>query len=86
MYGGFASPTEAAAVGVLGSVLISIAQGTFTRANMGAAMMGAVRTSSMVGLIITAAVFLSVAMGFLGIPRAIAEGIAALEQIGRAHV
>lgn len=79
MYGGFASPTEAAAVGVLGSVLISIAQGTFTRANMGAAMMGAVRTSSMVGLIITAAVFLSVAMGFLGIPRAIAEGIAALE-------
>lgn len=79
MYGGFASPTEAAAVGVLGSVLISIAQGTFTWPNMRSALMGAVRTSSMVGLIITAAVFLSVAMGFLGIPRAIAEGIGALE-------
>lgn len=79
MYGGFASPTEAAAVGVLGAVLISIAQRSFTWPNLRAALLGAVRTSSMVGLIIVGAVFLSVAMGFLGIPRAIAAGIGALE-------
>ncbi|MEM0909157.1 MAG: TRAP transporter large permease subunit [Pseudomonadota bacterium] len=78
MYGGYASPTEAAAVGVLGAVIVSIAQKSFTWPNIKAAMIGSVRTSSMVGLIILAAVFLSVAMGFLGIPRAVAEAIGAL--------
>jgi tripartite ATP-independent transporter DctM subunit len=79
MYGGIASPTEAAAVGVLGAVLISAWQRTLTLDNLKTAMMAAVRTSSMVGLIIIAAVFLSVAMGFLGVPRAIATWIAGLE-------
>lgn len=79
MYGGFASPTEAAAVGVLGAILVSAAQRTLTLANLKAALFGALRTSSMIGLIICAAVFLSVAMGFLGIPRAIASGIGALD-------
>ncbi len=79
MYGGYASPTEAAAVGVLGAVLISAFQRTLTLGNLRSALMGAVRTSSMVGLIIAGAVFLSVAMGFLGIPRAVAQMIGALE-------
>ena len=79
MYGGLASPTEAAAVGVLGAVIISALQASLTWANIRAAALGAVRTSSMVGLIVAAAVFLSQAMAFLGIPRAVAEQIAALE-------
>ena len=79
MYGGIASPTEAAAVGVLGAVIISAWQRTLTIETLRTALMGAVRTSSMVGLIICAAVFLSVAMGFLGVPRAIATWIASLE-------
>ena len=79
MYGGFASPTEAAAVGVLGAVVISAWQRTLTLDNLGAALLGAVRTSSMVGLIICASVFLSVAMGFLGVPRAVASWIATLD-------
>ncbi|MDX6752354.1 TRAP transporter large permease subunit [Geminicoccaceae bacterium 1502E] len=79
MYGGIASPTEAAAIGVLGAIIISAWQRTLNPATLSAAFMAAVRTSSMVGLIIAGAVFLSVAMGFLGIPRAVAEGIAALE-------
>ncbi|MDF1585184.1 TRAP transporter large permease [Marinimicrococcus flavescens] len=79
MYGGIASPTEAAAIGVLGAIIISAWQRTLNRATLSAAFMAAVRTSSMVGLIIAGAVFLSVAMGFLGIPRAVAEAIAALE-------
>jgi TRAP-type C4-dicarboxylate transport system permease large subunit len=64
---------------VLGAVLISAWQRTLTLDNLKTAMMAAVRTSSMVGLIIIAAVFLSVAMGFLGVPRAIATWIAGLE-------
>ena len=58
MYGGFASPTEAAAVGVLGAVLISILHGTFTFPNIRDACLSATVTSSMLGLITVAAVFL----------------------------
>jgi C4-dicarboxylate transporter, DctM subunit len=78
MYGGIASPTEAAAIGVLGALVIAAASGGFTRANMADAFGGAVRTSSMIGLILAAASFLSVAVTFLGIPRAVAAAIAEL--------
>jgi len=79
MYGGFASPTEAAAVGVFGALLISAWQRTLSLDTLKISLMAAVKTSSMVGLIIVSAVFLSVAMGFLGVPRAIANWIATLE-------
>jgi len=79
MYGGIASPTEAAAVGVFGALLISAWQRTLTLDNLKTSLMAAVKTSSMVGLIIMAAVFLSVAMGFLGVPRAIANWIGTLD-------
>jgi tripartite ATP-independent transporter DctM subunit len=79
MYGGFASPTEAAAVGVLGAVLIGLAQRTLTFANLSKACLSALRTTSMISLIVCAAIFLSVSMGFLGVPRYVANAIAALE-------
>ena len=79
MYGGVASPTEAAAMGVLGAVLIGLAQRTLTLANLSKACLSAMRTTSMIALIICAAIFLSVSMGFLGVPRYVATGIAALE-------
>lgn len=78
MYGGFASPTEGAVVGVLGAAVISLLQGTFTWKNLSAACLSAVVTSSMLGLITVGAVFLSVSMGFLGVPRYVAEQIAML--------
>lgn len=78
MYGGIASPSEAAAVGVLGALLVSAGQGTLTPRNFANACLGAVRTVSMIGMIVAGAYFLSVAMGFLGVPRAIANEIAAL--------
>jgi tripartite ATP-independent transporter DctM subunit len=78
MYGGYASPSEAAAVGVLGALLVSAFQGSLTGRNLVAACLGAVRTVSMIGLIVAGAYFLSVAMGFLGVPRAIATEIGAL--------
>jgi len=78
MYGGFASPTEAAAVGVFGAVIVGLIQRSLNRENFKTALMGAARTTSMVGLIIAGAVFLSTAMGFLGIPRFVAQQIGAL--------
>lgn len=79
MYGGFASPSEASAVGVLGALIVSAAQGTLNRETIRKASLGAVRTISMIGLIVAGAYFLSIAMGFLGVPRMIAREIVALE-------
>lgn len=79
MYGGYASPSEAAAVGVLGALIVSGAQRTLTWETAQLAALGAVRTTSMIALIVTGAVFLSVSMGFLGVPRMIANEIAALQ-------
>ena len=79
MYGGLASPTEAAAMGVLGALVVSAASGTLGRASLADAFRGAARTSSMIGLIVAGAGFLALAMGYLGIPRAVAAGIGALE-------
>jgi C4-dicarboxylate transporter, DctM subunit len=75
MYAGVASPTEAAAVGVLGALVISGFQRTLTWPNITQACLAALRTSSMLGLIICAAVFLSQAMAFLGLPRLAASYI-----------
>jgi C4-dicarboxylate transporter DctM subunit len=79
MYGGIASPTEGAAIGVLGAVLVSLVQRTFSITSLWDALMAAVRTTSMIGLIIAGAVFLSVAMGYLGIPRFIATTVAGMD-------
>lgn len=78
MYGGIASPSEAAAVGVLGALVVSAFQGSLNWPNFVNACLGAVRTVSMIGMIVAGAYFLSVAMGFLGVPRAIATEIGAL--------
>jgi len=78
MYMGIASPTEAAAVGVFGSCLIALFQGSLTLKNLKEALISATRTSAMVGLIIIGAVFLSEIMGFLRIPGFLAAKIAAL--------
>lgn len=78
MYGGFATPTEAAAIGCLGALGISAWQGTLTLPSFLQACFAAARTMSMIGLIIAGAVFLSVALGFLGVPRAVAEAIGSL--------
>ena len=78
MYGGIASPSEAAAVGVLGALIVSAVQGTLTWETIHKAGLGAVRTISMIGLIVAGAYFLSIALGFLGVPRMIASEIAVL--------
>jgi C4-dicarboxylate transporter, DctM subunit len=79
MYSGIASPTEGAAIGVLGSLIVSATQRTLTFQNIGEALVAAVRTTSMIGLIIAGAVFLSIAMGYLGIPRYVSNTVAAMD-------
>jgi len=78
MYGGIASPSEAAAVGVFGAIIVSAIQGTLTFSNLTKACLGAVRTVSMIGVIVSGAYFLSITMGYLGVPRIVAGEIAAL--------
>lgn len=75
IYTGLASPTDAAALGVVLSVILAFATGGFTWRLLGEAMMAATRTSAMIAFILLGAAFLSVAMGFTGIPRNLAAWI-----------
>lgn len=78
IYQGVATPTEAAALGVTGSLLLSAALGSFSWSGFIDSIVGAVRNSCMLGLILVGAHFLTLAMGFIGIPNALAEWIASL--------
>lgn len=75
MYFGWATATEAAAVGVLGALTLAAVQGSLNWATFSASLMGATRTSAMIALILMGAAFLSLAMGFTGLPRALAAWI-----------
>ncbi len=77
IYAGVATATEAAALGVVGSLILSAAQRSLTFASFRESVLGAVRTTAMIMLILMGSSFLSLAMGFTGIPKALAEGIAA---------
>ncbi|NAW12273.1 TRAP transporter large permease subunit [Halomonas marinisediminis] len=79
IYAGLASPTEAAAVGVVLSLLLARFQGTMTRRVFSDALLGAVRTSTMIAFILAGASFLTAAMGFTGLPRDLAAWIGTLE-------
>jgi tripartite ATP-independent transporter DctM subunit len=78
MYFGWATATEAAAVGVLGSLALATIQRSLTWETFSASLMGATRTSAMIALILMGAAFLSLAMGFTGLPRALASWIDAM--------
>ena len=79
MYSGLATATEAAAVGVLGAMGLAAMQGSMTWQTFIDSLLGATRTSAMIALILMGAAFLSLAMGFTGLPRAVAESIARLQ-------
>ncbi len=78
IYFGIASPTDAAAVGVLLSLVLSRLSGTLTRETFIQGLLGATRTSCMIAFILAGAAFLTVAMGFTGIPRMLAEWISSM--------
>lgn len=75
MYGGIASPTEAATVGVVFSMIIGFAQRTLDLRGVMAAARQAAESCAMIGLIMIGAIFLSTVIGYLGVPRYIATMI-----------
>ena len=75
IYGGLASPTEAAAVGVVLSMIIARFNGHFNRAIFTDSLFAAVRTACMIAFIIAGASFLTSAMGFTQVPMKLAQAI-----------
>jgi C4-dicarboxylate transporter DctM subunit len=78
IYAGIATATEAAAVGVVGSLAIAGIGGSLNRASFIASLMGAARTSCMISFILMGAAFLTSAMSFSGLPASVAAWITSL--------
>jgi len=78
IYAGIATATEAAAVGVLGSLILSALQGSLNWQSFKDSLLGGTRLYCMIALILSGAAFLTLAMGYIGLPRHLAEWIATL--------
>ncbi|MGI9288348.1 MAG: TRAP transporter large permease [Pseudomonadales bacterium] len=79
IYTGIATPTQAAVIGVCGALAVAWLDGGLTSANITASLLGATSTSAIIMLIIMGSSFLSLAMGFTGIPDQLAQWISQLE-------
>ncbi|MBP7669992.1 MAG: TRAP transporter large permease subunit [Ferrovibrio sp.] len=78
IYTGIATATEAAALGVVGALVVSAAQGSLNVKTFMESLLGATRLSCMIGLILAGAAFLTLAMGFTGLPRHLADWISSM--------
>jgi len=78
IYAGIATATEAAAVGVVGALVLSALQGSLSWAAFRDSLMGGTRLYCMIALILAGASFLTLSMGYIGLPRHLAEWIASL--------
>ena len=78
IYAGFATATESAAVGVLGALVLALAYGGFGWRTFVETIMGAMKTTTMIMLILAGSSFLTIAMGFTGIPRDLAAWVGSL--------
>lgn len=79
MYTGYATPSEAAVVGVFGSLLIAALQRVLTLNLMFNAIVSCVRTCAMLGLILAGALFLAKALAFLNVPAQVGAAVDALQ-------
>ena len=78
MFVGWATATEAAAFGVLGSLLLAAVTRTLTWRSFVDSLLGATRLSCMIMFILAGAAFLTKAMALTGIPAHLAEAVAAM--------
>ncbi len=78
IYTGFATPSEAAALGVLGGIVVAGLLGDLSWRNLIDSVKGTINTSAMICFIIVGASFLSVAMGYLHLPATVATYIGSL--------
>ena len=72
IYTGIATATEAASLGVVGALVLSWFQQTLNRETFKLSLLGATKTSCMIAFILAGSTFLSLAMGFTGLPRNLA--------------
>ena len=72
IYAGIATATEAASLGVVGALILSFFQKTLTKETFKTSLLGATKTSCMIAFILAGSSFLSLAMGFTGLPRNLA--------------
>lgn len=78
MYMGWATPTEAATFGVIGGLVLATVQGSLSFKTFFASLIGATKTSCMIAFILAGGAFLTMSMGFTGLPRSIAEWIGSI--------
>lgn len=79
IYGGFATPTEAAAIGILGALILAFLNRTLSRTMFVDSILAATRISCMIAFIIACAACLSIAVGFADIPRAAAGWVQTMD-------
>ncbi len=79
IYTGIATATEAASLGVVGALILSYFQKSLSKETFKASLLGATKTSCMIAFILAGATFLSLAMGFTGLPRNLAIWIQSME-------
>ncbi len=79
IYSGLATATEAAALGVAGALLLSRIEGSLNWSVFVDGLLAACRLYCMIGLILAGAAFLTLAMGFVGLPREVANFIGTLQ-------
>ncbi len=72
IYTGIATATEAASLGVVGALVLSYFQKSLTIETFKLSLLGATKTSCMIAFILAGSTFLSLAMGFTGLPRNLA--------------
>ncbi|MDP2375330.1 TRAP transporter large permease [Reyranella sp.] len=75
IYGGIATPTEAAVMGVVGALVLAAATRTLSWESFRESLLGAVRTSCLIGLILVGAAFVTMAMAFTGLPASMANWV-----------
>jgi C4-dicarboxylate transporter, DctM subunit len=78
IYAGVATATEAAAIGVVGSLVLSALQRSLNWETFRDSLMGATRLYCMIALILSGAAFLTLSMGYIGLPRHLAEFVSSL--------
>ena len=72
IYTGIATATEAASLGVVGALILSYFQKSLNLETFKSSLLGATKTSCMIAFILAGSTFLSLAMGFTGLPRNLA--------------
>jgi len=75
IYGGLATPTEAAAFGVVGALLLALCTGGLTARSFAASLTSAMKVSCMISFIVACAAALSITVGFLNIPQVLTQAV-----------